>query len=501
MDSENQHTVYQTHTTELITTTSNSKNINIEKGAASNLNIEPGSPEEIKRVLWKLDWRITPLFGLLYLFSFIDRTNIGNAKLFGITTDIGISADDFNWALSIFFIGYVIFEIPFNLVLRLIGPTLWIPILTFCWGVVMICMAAVHTGSGLLVARFFLGITESGLTPGIVYYLTLWYRRQEQSSRMAFFFSTSTVAGAFGGVLAYGITYMDGLLNLHGWQWLFIIEAIPTILLSIVTYFTLPNLPESSKFLTEREREIILHRIEQDSVSSDDTGFSWTQFRMAITDWKVYLYGFIHMTGAVPLYSLGLFLPSIINGMGYTKITAQAMSAPPYAVACIFTVLVAISADRRAERGYHIAIPAFFAMIGYILLTVLTEKGAVAMYIAAIITTTGVFSFAAPLLCLSSTNIGGHTKKATAIALQVGLGNIGGALGGQVYRATDAPYYIRGNTICACISAVCCLLSLLSKYLLERENKRRSNLSAEEHKKESSGANLCDNHPDYRYIS
>ncbi|KAI7866807.1 major facilitator superfamily domain-containing protein [Spinellus fusiger] len=500
MDSQDQKALYQENTNKEIVIARDNKDIEIEKEPPSNL-IDPASPEELKKIIWKLDFRILPLLSLLYLSSYIDRTNIGNAKLFGLATDIEISANDYNWALSIFFIGYVLFEIPSNLVLKIIGPNKWIPIQTICWGVVMISMAAVKNGAGLIVARFFLGITESGLTPGIIFYLTLWYRRREQAARMAFFFSASTVAGAFGGVLAYGITYMDGLLHLHGWQWLFIIEAIPTILLSIVTFYTLPNLPENSKFITEREREVIIHRLKLDLNSSDDTEFSWNQFKMAFTDWRVYMYILINICGAVPVSSLGLFLPTIINNMGYTSVTAQAMSAPPYAIACLFTVLVSIHADRRGERGYHIAASAFVAMIGYILLASITDKSPVVMYIAAIIATTGTFAHAPPMLCWSSANVGGYTKKATAIAFQVGLGNLGGVIGGQIYRVSDAPHYTNGHIACACLLFGSVSFSLLFKYLLEKENNRRKNLSSEEYEKESSGINLCDRHPDFRYIS
>ncbi|KAI9008886.1 major facilitator superfamily domain-containing protein [Phycomyces nitens] len=378
------------------------------------------------------------------------------------------------------------------MMLKKIGPSKWIPIVMISWGIVMACMAALENTAGLLASRFFLGITEAGLFPGVIFYLTLWYTRQEQATRVAFFFACSTLAGAFGGVLAYGIMQMDGIRNMHGWQWIFLIEAIPTLLLAIASYFALPDFPENSKFLNERERELVVHRLKVDAGPSIETEFSWKQFRMAFTDWKVYMHSLIYICGSTPLYSLSLFLPSIISGMGYTNLSAQAMSAPPYAIACCFTIVVAMHADRKRERGLHLAIPAFVGFIGYILLIVLKHKGSVAMYIAAIITTTGVFSHIPAMLSWFTNNIGGHTKRGTAVAIIISLGNIGGAIGGQIYRATDAPYYSRGHAACVGLMAGAVVLSLLFKYLLNRENKRRENLTEEEYIKESTGEDLCD---------
>ncbi|CAM0138532.1 hypothetical protein VKS41_007148 [Umbelopsis sp. WA50703] len=462
--------------------------------------VEP-TPAELKALLWKLDLRIVPFLGLLYLCSFLDRVNIGNAKLAGLTTSITISNNDYNWALSIFFIGYVLFEVPSNLMLKKVGPSKWIPIVMIAWGIVMVCMAAVTSSAGLLIARFFLGITEAGLFPGVIFFTSLWYPRKEQATRVAFFFGCSTVAGAFGGVLAYGIMQMDGLRGLHGWQWIFIIEGLPTLLLAFVSYFVLPDFPENSKFLNDREREIVIRRLRADAGPATEQHFSWKQFRAAFTDYKVYMHSLVYICGATPLYSLSLFLPSIISGMGFTNLTAQAMSAPPYAIACLFTILTAIHADHRRERGLHVFFPVLVGAIGYLLLIVLKTKGSAAMYVAACITTIGVFSHIPAMLSWFTNNIGGHTKRGVATAFIISIGNVGGAIGGQVYRADDAPYYTRGHAICLALMCTSLLATSTFKYLLNRENRRRDNLTPEQYEKECQGTDLCDKHPDFRYIS
>ncbi|CAO3682485.1 hypothetical protein G6F70_006621 [Rhizopus microsporus] len=461
----------------------------------------PPSPEEVKAVLWKLDLRIIPFLGLLYLCSFLDRVNIGNAKLAGITKDLNITSSDFNIALSIFFIGYILFEVPSNLILKFIGPSKWIPIVMISWGTVMAAMAACTNTAGLLAARFFLGITEAGLFPGVIFYLSLWYTRAEQATRVAIFFACSTVAGAFGGVLAYGIMQMDGIRGLHGWQWIFIIEALPTLILAFISYFFLPDFPENSKFITEREREIIIHRLKEDAGPSTETHFSWKQFRAVFTDYKVYMHCVIYICCATPLYSLSLFLPSIIQGMGFTDLRAQAMSAPPYAIACAVTVVVAMDADKRRERGLHLAVPAAVGALGYALLVGLRNHGPVAMYIAACIATTGVFANVPAMLSWFTNNIGGHTKRGVACAFIISVGNIGGAIGGQIYRANDAPLYARANSAALGLMCGAVFFSLLFKWLLMRENARRDRLTPEEFEKEAAGEELCDLHPGFRYLS
>ncbi|ORY02828.1 MFS general substrate transporter [Basidiobolus meristosporus CBS 931.73] len=420
--------------------------VQIEKGFNGGFSPDPAAEKALVR---KLDKRLIPFLSLLYLCSFLDRVNIGNAKLAHIDKDLALTGDQFNWSLSIFFIGYVLFEVPSNIMLKKIGPSRWIPIVMIAWS-----------------------LKVAGLFPGVIFYLSLWYTRHEQALRIALFFGAATIAGAFGGVLAYGIIQMSGLRNLTGWQWIFIIEGLPSLLLAFVSYFYLPDFPESASFLTQEERELLLARLKHDAGVASETEFSWKQFKDAFIDWKIYMHMIVYIAASTPLYSLSLFLPSIVNGMGFTDLTAQLMSAPPYAVACVFTIVVSFHADYRKERGLHIAFWMFIGMIGYMLLIILRHRGSTALYIAAIITTTGVFANIPSMLSWFTNNIGGHTKRGVASALIISFGNIGGALGGQIYRADDAP-----------------------------ENRRRDNLSPEQYEIESNQVEPADWHPGFRYIS
>ncbi|KAF9547169.1 hypothetical protein EC957_008851 [Mortierella hygrophila] len=443
------------------------------------LAFDPNS-EEIKKVRWKIDKRLIPLLAVMYLCSFLDRANIGNAKVAGMETDLNLQPGEFNTALSIFYVGYVIGEVPSNMALKQFGPRLWIPAVMFIWGTVMIAMAAVKTAGALYTARFFLGLAESGYAPGPVYVVSMWYARNEQAIRVGLFFSASTVAGAFGGLLAYGISHMDGLHGLHGWQWIFIIEGIPTIVVCIIAFVYLPNFPETSTFLTPAERALTIKRLTVDAGPGDESHFSWVQFWAAFKDWKVYMHILIAFLHGIPFASLGLFIPSIVQG----HITSQIMTVPIYVVACFSVISFTYSSDRKKERGFHLAILSFMATIGYGLLVFTRHSPVGARYASLMICASGTYGYVPVMLSWSGVNIGGHTKRGVAIALIISIAQIGSVIGGQLYRNDDATVSVLGF-----------------KFLLTRENRRRDRLTPEEYALESSGTDLADKHPSFRFYT
>lgn len=199
--------------------------------AVDALATAPGTTHESfahldeKKILRKMDLRLLPMLALLYLLSFLDRGNIGNAKIEGLTDTLGLTGPEYNWCLTIFFFSYAAFEVPSNLLLKRLRPSFWLPTIMVAWGVVMTLMGIVQNYSGLLAARFFLGVTEAGLFPGVAYYITMWYCRHEAQFRQALFFSAASVAGAFSGLLAFGIAHMDGVGGLEGWRWIFILVS------------------------------------------------------------------------------------------------------------------------------------------------------------------------------------------------------------------------------------------------------------------------------------
>jgi MFS family permease len=187
-----------------------------------------------------------------------------------------------------FLIAYAIFEIPSNYVLKKLRPSRWISILMLSWGGLTMCLGATNSFASVTAVRFLLGVSEAGLFPGLVYYLTFWYRVDERSIRVAFILASATLAGAFGGALAYAIGHMEGVSGLSAWRWLFILEGLPSFLSGIAVWFILPDFPETAKWLTTTERDLATYRLRIEGSKSSDSNLTWAQAKETLTDWRLY---------------------------------------------------------------------------------------------------------------------------------------------------------------------------------------------------------------------
>ncbi|KAJ7933830.1 major facilitator superfamily domain-containing protein [Mycena leptocephala] len=245
-------------------------------------------------ILRKIDVHLLPFVSLLYLLSFLDRANIGNAKIAGMVKDAHLTGFRYNTIAAAFFIPYALAEVPSNILLKLFRPSRWIPSIMLAWGLVMTLMCLCKTYHDLIIARIFLGLAEAGLFPGITFYLSRWYRRRDVASRVAIFFSAATVAGAFGGILAYAIEKMEGIGGLHGWQWIFCLEGLVTMLVAAASYFFIYDYPATAGFLTDTERKQIVFMLKEDAQDLAihyDRKFVW----QAMRDYKTYVQAGINM--------------------------------------------------------------------------------------------------------------------------------------------------------------------------------------------------------------
>ncbi|KAF9406240.1 hypothetical protein BGZ94_003189 [Podila epigama] len=471
----------------------------VEKQGGQPADWDPNSPA-IRKLRRKLDFRLVPIWSLLYLFSFLDRSNIGNAKVAGLEKDLALTGTQFNMTLTIFFFGYILFEVPSNIMLKRVGPKLWITIIMFVWGGIMMSMASVKNYSGLLSARFFLGLAEAGLVPGVIFMVSTFYTRRELAFRNGLWFSMATFSGAFGGILAYAISKLDGRGGLRGWQWIFLLEGGATLLVCIIAYFGLADSPEKAMFLTPEERLLAAERLRVEEGPSTDITFQWSQAKLAFTDWQTYLYVVGYICGSVPLFAMSLFIPSIVLQFKYDVVTTQIMTAPAFAAATVCTIACAISSDRFRERGFHCAVPSVAACIGFILLIVTKDSAVGPRYASLTLTCCGVFSNAPAMFAWFSGNIGGHTKRAVATGIIVSIGTIGGAIGSNIYRTQDAAGgFVRGHTISATLCGMAAICALVSKAVFTAVNKRRANFTPEEYARACEGNDLLDKHPDFRY--
>ncbi|KAH7913270.1 MFS general substrate transporter [Hygrophoropsis aurantiaca] len=437
--------------------------------------IEEFSPEERARILRKLDWQLLPFVTLLYLLSFLDRTNVvGNAKVAGMAKDLDLIGFRYNIAAAVFFILYSFAEIPSNVALKLFRPSRWIPSIMLAWGLVMTLMCLVKSFRSLVIARIFLGLTEAGLFPGVTYYISLWYPRAEQAKRIAIFFSAATVAGAFGGLLAYGIERMEGIGGLHGWQWIaicfrqFCLEGILTIIVACVSFFFVHDYPETATFLTQSERLYVVDMLKQDAnhlSTHYDIRFVW----QAMTDYKTYIQVGTNIGLLISIYAIALFMPTIINELGFSAANAQLLTIPPFVAGCIFTILVGFDSDKRNLRGPYITGCTGVALIGYIILYTQSKPGP--SYVGAVIAATGVFPTVAVNLAWASSNAGGDLKRGVVIAMIIGFSNLGGICSSFIY--IDPPrFHIGHGTIIGWLS-LSIICSCIATWNYNRLNKRK----------------------------
>merc|ERR1712070_928451 len=330
------------------------------------------SPEERaaidRKLMRKVDLWLIPWLCLLYLLSFLDRSNIGNARLAGMEEDLDMGGHDYNNALTIFFISYALAEPITNVLLKRLTPRVFFTSIILLWGLIMTLMGLVTNYAGLLACRWFLGLAEAGLFPGVNYYLSCWYKRSELGMRAAIFFSAAALAGSFGGLLAAAIATMDGVGGKPGWAWIFIIEGLATMFVGCFCWWLVFNWPDTATFLTPDERIRVRRRLAEDKQSSTGEEYDKRHIFAALKDWKTWGYAFIYMGTLCPLYSFSLFLPTILVAMGYAGTQAQLLSVPPYACAATCTIAVGWIADRTRQRGLCNMVTATVAAVGFCML-------------------------------------------------------------------------------------------------------------------------------------
>ncbi|KAL7278036.1 LOW QUALITY PROTEIN: hypothetical protein ACG7TL_007998 [Trametes sanguinea] len=361
--------------------------------------LEQIDPGLVKKTWRKVDWNVMPVALWLYLASYIDRANIGNAKVLGLANALHLTSSQYNWALSIFFIGYVLFETPSNIIIRRTSPRWYIPALTILWGLICALFATVKSASGLLAIRFFLGFAEAGFLPGIVYWR---------------------------------------------WQWIFIVEGTITAGFGIIAAFVMSAYPQTAHFLNEEERRIVLLTNEADRAEKGSEGFSGKQIRSAFTDWRTYVWALAFIGIYIPVYSVILSLPSVVTGLGYKGTTATLMACPPYGLGFIIVLLAGWTADKYGRLFYHYAASIVVVIIALIVL--MAVENLVVRYVMFFFV---MFMFIPVSICWAwlAANLAGPNKRAAAMGFVFSVGNIGGTVSGQIYRAEWAPRYVQGHAI------------------------------------------------------
>ncbi|KAH7322747.1 major facilitator superfamily domain-containing protein [Stachybotrys elegans] len=478
--------------------------MDVKSSGDNDLSVGPppvGDVDE-KKLLRKLDLHLIPLIMGLYLFSFLDRVNIGNARLYNLESDLGLSSQQFQIVVSILFVTYLLFEVPSNLVLKLFTPRRWIAFIAFGWGIVATLTGLVQSYAGLIACRLLLGVLEAGLFPGLNIYLTFFYTKHELALRVGYLFVSAAIAGALGGLLAYGIGHMDGLQGMSGWRWILIVEGIPSCLLGVITYFALPNDAQSAYFLNDAERAMmeVRHSREYGNTASSQE-FSRPDMMRAFKDWKVWAFCIAQFGVDTMLYGFSTFLPTIINDLGdWTRAEVQLLTVPCYFLGAAAYMSIAVLSDRLQRRGLFCVIFGTISVVGYAILLADVPSGA--HYFGCFLVACGLYVVVGLPLAWLPSNSPRYGKRTTATGLQLTIGNCSGIMSAFIYPRGDAPRYTRGHAVTLSMVAVGTLLYAFLWYSYRQINRRRdAGEMAEKHRgmDEDELRELGDESPHYRY--
>ncbi|EEQ30994.1 conserved hypothetical protein [Microsporum canis CBS 113480] len=497
---------------------------------AEPLDGHPNSEAE-KLLLRKCDLHVVPVLTFLFLLAFIDRINIGNARLQGLEEDLNMTGRDYNIALLIFFIPYILCELPSNLILKKVAPSTWISGIIAAWGqyfitnenrsecniisltgrigVVTICQGVTTSFAGLVVCRFFLGMFEAGFFPGCVYLISMYYRRHELQKRVNFFFSASIIAGAFSGVdangvgklLAYGIARLDGKAGYGGWRWIFIIEGLVTVVFALLSKLLIVDWPETAKFLTDEERKLLIARLALDNKGAQMNRLDRPALKRCLFDIKIYL-GMVMYFGAVTSgYATAFFTPTILHQFGWEPLKAQVMSIPIFVVSTVITLALAWVSDALRHRFTFTILGCLIATVGYVLLICQQHVPVGARYFAVFAITIG--TFITQPICVTWLNncMAGHYKRSFSTSFQVAFGNFGGVVASNVFLDSEKPLYPTGFGTTLGAFWLCGISCVVLLFVLIRENRIRD-AGGRDYRfqlPEDELNNLGDDHPSFRF--
>ena len=372
------------------------------------------------QVFVKCAWRLIPLMMLLYFINIIDRVNVGFAAL-TMNKDLGFGPEIYGFGAGAFFLGYALFQVPANAILERVGARRWIFCILLAWGALSAANASISGPHGFYAVRILLGLVEAGFFPGMILYMTYWFTQSYRARFVAFFMAANPLANIVGAPLSSLILGMNGILGLAGWQWLFLLEGMPAVLLAFVVLKFLPDRPNDAAWLSESEKRTIASEL-----AKDDTA-EHRDLWAALRDPRVYALGIVYFGYSMSFYGVGLWLPQIVHGMGVSNLATGFVIAPAYVVAVIAMILWGRSSDRRNERVWHVALPALMMMAAFLIGSVAQSN--LVIFLALSLVLVGSMALQGPFWVLPSAFLGGAAA-AGGIALINTMGTAAGGFAG-----------------------------------------------------------------------
>jgi len=381
------------------------------------------SAELETRALRKVTLRIVPFVMLLYFIAFIDRVNIGFAAL-TMNKDLGFSPTVFGVGAGIFFLGYFLFEVPSNLVLYKVGARIWIARVMITWGLISGAMAFVQGPNSFYAVRFLLGAAEAGFFPGIILYLSYWFPARQRAAVTAIFMAAAPLSTVLGSPVSGALLEMHGLLGLSGWQWMFIVEAVPALILGVMVLFYMTDRPEKAKWLRDDERNWLVTTMNAEAAKKAGTA-SHSVWR-GLADPRVIALSLVYFGTSAGLYTLGIWAPQIIKEFGLSSLQVGFLNALPGIVAIVAMVLWARHSDRSGERTWHVVGACLLASLGLVLAGF--AGSVLAVLLALTLVNIGISSAKPPLWSMPTLFLSGSAA-AAGIATINSIGNLGGFVG------------------------------------------------------------------------
>ncbi|KAJ7712151.1 MFS general substrate transporter [Mycena metata] len=438
---------------------------------------EIGSPERIlaeKKLVRKLDSRLLPTIVLIFIMNYIDRNGITTARLKGLQQDLGLSDLQYSVVLSILFASYCPAQIPSNMILnRITRPSWYIGLCVMGWGLTSLLTGVTKNYGGILACRVFIGLPEAAFYPGAIYLLSRWYTKKELAFRSAILYVGLLISNAFGALIAAGIlARMEGVRGIRAWRWLFFIEGAITITVGIFTIWALPDYPNNTRWILGDERRLAQARLADDAGEADQDNENDTPLaglRMAITDPLILVFAIMNAAQLLGLSFINFF-PTLTQTLGFSTTISLLLAAPPWVVASTVTCLSAWHADKTGERYFHVAGPWWGVILGFIISLATMNTGA--RYLSMILMACGYAGFSLTIVWVSNVIPRPPSKRAAAIGIVNGVGNLGNLMGSYTWKAAWGPQYHQSMLISLCALVLSSVMSLGIRQHLIRRNRK-----------------------------
>ncbi|KAH6862884.1 hypothetical protein AA0119_g8730 [Alternaria tenuissima] len=479
----------------------------VEKGAyVQDVPVSPtGSTTEHgfdraaeRRLIRKLDMRILPVLWILYLVNFIDRANIGNAKIQGMEKELNLIGQRFNIAVWVFNLGYLVAGVPLQIAFKKYGPKS-LCVMMFCWGITVIGCGLVKRWEELVVCRLLEGIAESAYISGAAYLIGAYYSKREYLTRYVFFCTAGIVAGAINGFLSSLIAKMDGTAGYGAWRWIFIIEGCVTIFVSMACWPVVPPFPENCTFLSPEDKALMLARIQADGGHVSDDEISFKKALHFLKDWKIWAGVAMNLGVTENANSLANFQPTILKGLGYTATQAQVHTIPVYLVGAAFSVIFAYMSE-WLNRRYLFYVLGWAVLASGLIVEIVYPTNPKVRYMGMFFIASGCYLAMPISIIWVSMNCGSGYKRAVAIAAIINFGTAGAFVSSNVFLFKEAPRFRTGFSTGLGLACMGVVAATITWFGCKKENKRRDEARLQMPEVlDQSMKELGDEHPDYRF--